>query len=449
MRVTGLVIAAVLLAALSGLLYWSNKTEKEKEGKPAPASADAPKILELKEDNVARIEIAKKDAKPVVLEKVQEGNWKMTSPQPLAADQDAVRSVVSTVTSLDSNRLIEEKAGDLATYGLNAPAIEVNIGQKGGKNTKLLIGDETPTGGNFFVKLADNPRILTIASYTKTSLDKTPWDLRDKRLLTFDSEKLTRLRLTAKKQTIEIGKNAQNEWQILDPKPMRADGGNVEQLITRLKDAKMDSDLSDEDRKKAAAAFAKAVPTAAVKVTDASGSQDIEVRKTKENDYYAKSSIVAGIHKVASTVGEGLDKGLDDLRNKKLFDFGFNDPTKIEWRDGDQRAVYEKSGENWMKAGKQMDSATVRELIDKLRDLAGTAFPDKGFTQPVIEAKMTWDGGKRTEKVLISKNGDKYYAMRENEPSIYELTSLGIDQIQTAAKAIKEPQPKKDEKKTS
>ena len=448
MRVSGLVIAAVLLAALSGLLWWSNKTEKEKEGKPTPPSADAPKILDLKEDTLARIEIAKKGEKPLILEKA-DNNWKLTAPQPLAADQDAVRSVVSTVTSLDSNRIVEEKAADLTAYGLNAPSVEISIGQKGGTTKKLLIGDETPTGGNFFVKLADDPRVLTIASYNKTSLEKAPWDLRDKRLLTFDSDKLTRLRLTAKKQTVEVGKNRQNEWQILEPKPMRADGGNVEQLITRLKDAKMDTNPTEDDKKKAAAAFAKAELTATAKVTDNSGTQEIEVRKTKENEYYAKSSVVEGIHKVASTVGEGLDKGLDDLRNKKLFDFGFNDPTKIEFRDGDQRAVYDKSGDNWTKGGKQMDSALVRDLIDKLRDLSGTSFPDKGFTQPVIEAKVTWDSGKRTEKVLISKAGDKYYAMRENEPSIYELASVNVDQIQSAAKAIKEPQPKKDEKKTS
>ncbi|MCW5980291.1 MAG: DUF4340 domain-containing protein [Bryobacteraceae bacterium] len=449
MRLSGLIIGAVLLAALSGLLYWSNKREKEKEGKPV-TSADAPKILDLKEDNLTRVEIAKQGEKPLVIEKAPENQWKLTSPEALPADQDAVRSVVSTVTSLDSNRLIEEKAEDLAGYGLDSPSVEVNIGKKEGQGAKLLIGDETPTGGSFFAKLANDPRVFTIASWNKTSLEKSPWDLRDKRMLTFDSDKLTRLRLTAKKQTIEIGKNAQNEWQILEPRPMRADGGNVEQLISRLRDAKMDSNPTAEEEKKAAAAFARAEPVASVRVSDAAGAQELEVRKTKDNDYYARSTVVGGIHKITSFVGEGVDKGLADLRNKKLFDFGWNDPTRIEFRDGDQTAVYEKSGDNWTRGGKQMDSATVRELIDKLRDLAATEFPDKGFTPPAaIEAKVTWEDGKRTEKALISKSGDKYYAIRENEPSVYELGASSVEQLQQAAKDIKEPEAKKDEKKPS
>lgn len=447
MRIRGLLVAIVALAALGGLLYWSNRAQKAKEGKPDPNAP--PKILELKEDNLVRFEIRKKDQPAVVLEKGQDGNWKITAPEPLNADQDSVRSLVSTVTSLNSDRVIEENPQDLSPYGLQAPAVELVIGQKEGGEKKLLIGDETPTGSYYFVKLDGDARVFTMASWNKTSIDKSVWDLRDKRLLTFDSDKLTRLELTAKNQTIEIGKNAQNEWQILKPRPLRADGGNVEQLISRLRDAKMDTNLTAEERKKAEAAFAKASVVAVARVTDAAGTQQIEVRKTKENDYYARSSVVDGIHKITSWVGEGLDKGLDDLRNKKLFDFGWNEPTKIEWRDGAETAVYEKSGDKWMRAGKQMDSTSVRNFIDKLRDLSAHGFPEKGFTEPVIEARVSWDDGKRTEKVLISKNGDKYFARRENEPAIYELTASDIDGLRSAAKDVKEQAEKPDEKKKS
>ena len=73
---------------------------------------------------------------------------------------------------------------------------------------------------------------------------------------------------------------------------------------------------------------------APAQVTDNSGSQTLEVRKDKDNNYYARSSAVAGVYKVASDTGEGLNKGLDDFRNKKLFDFGFSDPSKLEIKNG-------------------------------------------------------------------------------------------------------------------
>ena len=61
-----------------------------------------------------------------------------------------------------------------------------------------------------------------------------------------------------------------------------------------------------------------------------------------KDDYYAKSSVVEGIHKVPKDLGDGLDKAIDDFRNKKVFDFGFNDPTKIEFKDGGKTATYRK-----------------------------------------------------------------------------------------------------------
>ena len=447
MKIRGLLIAALLLAGLSGLVYWSNKTEEANKDKPDPNAP--PKIIDVKQDSVTGIEISKPGAKTLVLKKGDDGKWKLTAPEPLSADQSAVTSLLSTIAKLDSNRLIEEKATNLSDFGLDAPKLEVVVHRKDGGDLKLLVGDETPTKTNYFAKLDKDPRVFTMAGWNKTSIDKSPWDLRDKRLLTFDSDKLSRVELTAKGQSVEIGKNNQNEWQIVKPRPLRADGGNVEQLISRLKDAKMDTEPSAKELKQAAATFARAKKVAVVKVTDAAGTQQLEVRKAKSGNYYAKSSVVDGVYKVSSTVGEGLDKGLNDLRNKKLFDFGWNTPNKIEVRDGDKTATYVKSGTDWLRDGKKMDSATVRTFIDELRNLTSTAFPDKGFTKPIFEVTVVSNDGKRTEKVFISKNGSDYFAKRENEPSLYQLKPVDVDSLQQAARDIKEPAKKKDEKSKS
>ncbi|MCP5111987.1 MAG: DUF4340 domain-containing protein, partial [bacterium] len=298
--------------------------------------------------------------------------------------------------------------------------------------------DETPTGANYFVKLDGAPRVFTMASFNKTSFEKTPWDLRDKRLLTFDSDKLSRVELTAKGQTMEFGKNAESEWQIVKPRPLRADGGNVEQLVSRLRDAKMDANPTEDELKKAASTFTRATRVAVAKVTDAAGTQQLDVRKTGDGDYYARSDAVEGVYKISTTVGEGLDKGLEDLRNKKLFDFAWSDPTVVEITDGDQSATYEKSDDKWMKDGTQMDSMSVRALIDELRDLSATSFPDQGFTEPVFEARVVSNDGQRIEKVLISKSGEKYFAQRENEPSIYELDSADVEDLQDTARDVSE-----------
>lgn len=436
MRIRGLLVAVALLALLGGAVWWSNRAKKAEESKPRPD--EPPKILAIPEDQIRKIEIRKKDADLTVVQKNDAGKWEMMAPQPLRIDQDAISSMTSTLSSLSADRLIEEKAQDLAVYGLQSPALELVITQKDGKTYKLLVGDETPTGGGYYARLDGDPRVFTIASWNKSSLDKSWKDLRDKRLLTFDQDKLIRVELAAKGATIEFGKNAQNEWQIVKPRPLRADSFQVEELIRKLRDARMDTSVSEEEAKKAAAAFARATRVALARVTDASGTQELEVRKDKDKNYYAKSSAVEGVHKITSDIGDGLDKGLDDFRNKKLFDFGWSDPSKIEVAQQGKTVVYQKVGEKWMAGAKQMDSPSVQSLIDKLRDLSSIKFLEKGGGTPLVAVTVTSNEGKRVEKVSITKLGNSYYAVRENEPTVYELDSKAVEELQKAISGVKE-----------
>src|ERR1700730_9734797 len=128
MKSTGLLIAAVVLAALTGTLYWSDH-HKAVDATAAPVDA-APKVLTLKDADLTKIEIKKKGAPEVALAKNNGAKWQITAPAPLAADQDAISSMVSTLSSLSSERVVEDKASDLKPYGLTDPALEVDIATK-------------------------------------------------------------------------------------------------------------------------------------------------------------------------------------------------------------------------------------------------------------------------------------------------------------------------------
>ncbi len=437
MKLSGLTISAVLLLALVGGLYWSNHHKPEDT---TPKTDTPPKILSLSESDITKVDLKKKSGEEIELVKNAAGKWDMTKPEKLPVDQEAASNMVTALDSLNSDRLVEDKAADLNQYGLNSPALTATITLKNGKTREVLIGDDTPTGSGAFAKLENDPRVFTVATYNKTSIDKGEKDLRDKRLLPIDADKISRLELIGK-TPIEFGRD-KDQWQILKPKPLRADGLQVEELVRKVKDAKMDTTVSDEDAKKAAAAFASGTPVATVKVTDPSGTQELQVRKNKD-DYYAKSSVVAGVYKVSNDLGTGLDKSLDDFRNKKLFDFGFNDPNKIEMHDGSKSYLFTKTGEDWSSNGKKMDVTSIQSFLDKLRDLSASKFVDSGFTTPTIDITVTSNDGKRVEKVLLAKVGDKYIAERENEPAQYELDSKTVDDLEKSASDVKPATPVK------
>jgi hypothetical protein len=444
LRLRGLLIAMAVLVALAGGVYWSQKAKDTEATKPAPDAP--PKILDLKGGLQTKIEIRRNGGETTVAEK--KGNhWTLTSPLPLGADQESIGSLLTALAPLNADRLIGDKAADPAAYGLAQPAIDLDLTEQDGKSHQLLIGDETPTGNAYYAKLANDLRIFTIAGTSKTSLDKNEQDLRDKRLLTFDPARLTRIEIAAKGPAFELGKNNQNEWQILKPKPLRADGGLVDELIGRMQDAKMDTSASALDAQKAATAFASAAPLAVVKVSDATGTQQLQVRKDKEHEYYAKSSVVEGVYKVTPGVGSAFDKSVEDFRSKKLFEFGWTDPSRVDVREGAMSVSYQRSGENWLSGGKPMDAISVSTLVDRLRQLTASKLADKGFTTPVIDFAVTSSDGKRVEKVSLSKTGDDWFAMRENDPVVYQLDANVVNELHNAIASVKAAAPAKPAKK--
>jgi hypothetical protein len=441
MKGSGLLVAAIVLAALSGVLYWSN--HKKATEPDVKVSADAPpKILSVPEADISTIDIKRKGEDDLTLSKNSAGKWEITAPKPFRADQSSVENVISTLSTLTSERLIEDKAANLKEFGLDDPGEQVEITEKNNKTQTLLIGDNTPTGNAVFVALAGDPRVFTLASYAKTSLEKSTNDLRDKRLLTFDSDKLSRVELTAKKETIEFGRN-RDQWQIVKPKPYRADESRVEDLIRQLSDAKMDLSGTADDQKKAASAFSAGTLVGAAKVTDVSGTQELDIRKNKD-DYYAKSGAVEGAYKVSSDLGKALDKTVADFRNKKLFDFSLSGPDKIEFRDGANSSFLTKGGQDWwLPDSKKADAIPAETYVEKVRDLSASKFVDSGFASPTMELTATSNGGKNVEKVLIAKAGDHYIAKRENEPALYELDASTVTDLEKAAADLKPaPEPK-------
>jgi len=151
MKFARLLIAAAVLAGLGGLLYWSNRNEAAKASKPD--SKAAPKILDLRETDVKKIEIQHHDGETTVLQRDGSGKWSISAPQPLTADQSAVSAFTTAASTLSSDRVVDENASNLASYGLDPPKIGITLTMADGKTHMLRIGEDTPTEGDAYAML--------------------------------------------------------------------------------------------------------------------------------------------------------------------------------------------------------------------------------------------------------------------------------------------------------
>jgi hypothetical protein len=144
------------------------------------------------------------------------------------------------------------------------------------------------------------------------------------------------------------------------------------------------------------------------------------------------------VFKVPASLGTGLNKTLEDFRNKKLFDFGYQDPSKIEFHDGPKAYFLTRSGSDWWGAdGKQLDASSVDSFINRLRDLSADKFPDTGSANPELQIIVTSQDGKHVEKLSLAKSGDAFIGKRENEPVLYQVSSASVGELQKAASELK------------
>ena len=350
--------------------------------------------------------------------------------------------MLSSLSPLNSDSIVEDKPTNLAEYGLSDPSLEVDVTGKDNTTSRLLFGDDAPTGGGVYVQLAGNPRVFTAGSYAKSSLNKSLGDLRDKRLLPVDSSSVSSIDLARKGQDISFAR-IQNGWQIEKPQSYRTDNYQVDDLLSQLTGAKWDPSVSAED---AARDFSHATPVATVKLTGGSGNDTLEVRKEKD-DYYAKSSAIPGAWKIdsssASPLAADLDRSLDDFRNKQLFDFGYADPEKIEYHSGTTSIVLSRTGNDWMSNGKKMDTNSAEGLVTAVRDLAASKFVTSGFSSPTIDLTVTSNNGKRVEKVQIQKTSDGAIAKRDDGPSLYSLDSATVSGLTDAIAGLKPAAPER------
>jgi hypothetical protein len=452
MRIRGLLAATLALAVLGGLVWWSIRSKpedgsvKDSHGHSHPSGQDdaGEPILSLNKDQIRKLEIRRALGETTVASRERSGPWMISQPKSFPADPDAMKALLDALGDLHAEKLVDPQTPDFAPFGLTQPSVAITATMQDGKTHTLLVGDETPSSGAFYVRTGADKRLFTIAGFTKAGLDRTSSDLRDKRLLTFGKDFLTRLELVSNSGAIEFARAGQNDWKILKPSILRADGWQVDELLRSLAETRLDASVSDETARQNERAFASAPPFVTVRLTDPQGVQTLEVRKSSRS-LLVKSSAVPGVHALPSDALSAIGRSADGFRNKKLFDFGFNEPSRIEFTDGPRTRVFSKAKDSWSESGKSIDSIAVQSLIDRLRDLTAAGFPAKGGAEAEMSISVTT--GKAAEKISISRSGDAFFAVRSGEPDIYSLASPDVQALRQAASDVKPSPPGAPEKK--
>jgi hypothetical protein len=461
---TSTLILVVVLAGLGAYIYFVDSKRPaasaggDSETKEKVFTVDVDKINELRVTYQGQSSLLRK----------ADGGWKLLEPTQIDADPPEAIGVATALTNVDIVRVVDENATNLEQFGLAKPSITVEFKADGGAAGSLKLGNKNATQGEIYALKNDEKRVFLVSAFQETSFNRTPFDLRDKKILKFDRDKADSLVLAKGTETMELSRSG-SEWKVVKPIPSRSDYTTIEGFLTRLSSSNM-SRMVEEN----AADLAKyGLDKPAMTVTIGAGSAKtvLEVGKTENEQTYARDASRSVVFTVDTTLQGDLNKKFDDYRKKELFEFrpfylaklravldSPGGPKTYEFEK--QKPATPADPETWKVtrvggASHTATSATIDDLLNKLVALKAESFVDAktktGLDKPALVISASYDEGK-FERVRFGQAGETAFAMRDGEQGIAKIEQLSLGAaLQAFDKAVAPPEPtaapKAEEKK--
>jgi hypothetical protein len=393
--------------------------------------------------------------------KKKNGVWEIVEPQTLPTDSGEIGGLLSSLESLEIQSVVSETPKSAADFGLEPPRFTVSFKAEGaGAPMELQVGKKTPTGGDLYARVAGQPRVFLISAFLEGSLSKTPFNLRDKTILKFERDAADML--TVEKTgspTLAFAKKGQ-DWRFSKPYEAKADTSTVDNLVSKLSQARMTSAVVDDGTKELNK-YGLDKPTATATIGAGSARATLIFGSKKDDgSVYARDASRPAVFTVEGTLLDELTKSPDDLRRKDLFEFRTFSALSLEVTYAGQTMVFEKQKpaapdakadpnappppDVWKQtkpAAKDVELGKIIELMTAVSNLKADKFAEKAITtgdEMSVTAKFG-DAAKPTqETVKFRKGGAVVHATISGETGAAIVPATDYDHVITLIKALAE-----------
>jgi hypothetical protein len=433
-----LVALAVLGVLWAGFRYYDRRKARETE---KTESKPAEKVLPVESDHIKSFTLKPRDGQALACNRDGK-TWVITEPHKLSADQTSVSSWLSSLTSATVDDVVDAHPGNLKAYGLDPPAtvIEVSTDTKPEKFT-LWLGDQTPTSSGVYAQIASNPRVVSLPSYDKSSLEKTLFDLRDKRAMTLDADQINHIEAQSKDKHWTLEKNPDGVWDLVLPPPVRADRSSVDNVVSQLRNLTMQA-VAAEDKKETGK-YGLQSPTLRVTLKAPNGTQTLVLGKKDGERYDAMNSALDPIFTVENYFLTQFQKDPADFRDKSLFSFSTFDVKHLEVDSPKGHWAFDQQNNKWKETApkaKDVPNDKMEALINDIHGLRADSFPKAsagdlaafGLNKPAYSFKVQFGDKKQTETVQAAKVSDKVYGRRDTDPLPSQIAPTALDDIDKA-----------------
>jgi hypothetical protein len=183
----------------------------------------------LEADKVKEIRL-ERGQEQIALKNTQ--GWRIESPISVNADDRMVADILQTLTTLSPERILTGSDKALKEFGLDSPKLKIHFLSQG-RWLDLVVGNKTAVGTSYYAKASTSQNPLLINEYQFRALDRSLFDLRNKKLFSFSQDQVQFLEIRQKNKTYILVKDSKG-WQVKNQAELRLNSLKVNTFIGDL-----------------------------------------------------------------------------------------------------------------------------------------------------------------------------------------------------------------------
>ena len=443
----------VLAAGLGAYIYFV-----ESERDPSGTAEDKAKVFTVESSAIEEIEIRSAAGPTTTLRKTGT-EWQIVAPVTAPADTSTVDSLVSSLASLEVQRVVEESPTAVAAFGLEPPRFSLAFRAAGSTTPQRInFGNKTPTGSDLYARVEGQPRLFVVASYLEDTFNRELFALREKDALKFASADVDSLSIErAGSPTLTFAKK-ESDWRLTAPLTSRADFAQVDGVIRAVDQAQMQAIVAGETAAPTDAELRKFGldrPQAVVTVGAGSTRASLAIGGKKDDTgLYARDLSRPLVFTVPSTLLDDVKKTPDDVRLKDIFAFRAYSVTGLDATHGGKTWSFAKeskpaagsaaASDTWKKTAPEAGEVNQTAMTDWLNSVSSVraekfaAKPPASGEDLVVVARTGAGAGATPaeERVTLRKAGGAAYAIRQDEPGAATIPVADLDRILSQFKEL-------------
>ena len=411
-------------------------------------------VIKFNAETVSNIQFAHRDeastsgSSPINCEK-RDGAWFVTHPIEAKVDTQEIEDLLSELRSLqvstfEADQTDANTSAQLEKTGLNTPRTQIEL-IDGGNTYALDIGAAVPsesgTQERVYVKSVHQEAIYTVSEDIYKLLNKSVFDLRDKRIIDFQRTDTIRIEIEQDWETTVCTKNHDNTWELQTPTgKIKTDAKAVDDLVFGVDSLEAAAFVDDPVRN--LAHYGLAPPSIKVTFTQRGEEKPAVLHignYAEDGTVYVKAEQSDQITRVKPVLIDKIALGAAWLRDKQVLNFHIDDAIRLTLLHGEESLTCQRLGTNWRLTApvkENANNAEVNAIIYELDDLTAAAFVRNepaladaitGFDTPQIQLTIELRNQKvYTLQVGKTEASGRFYARLQHEPNLIFLLNAEL-----------------------